>query len=93
MIKAGAQRRAAELGIALIAPDTSPRAPAYTEKPMLGLRSPRASISTRQAKPWSAHYRMETYLTQELPALLAQRCQSTSDGSDYPAIRWAVTAR
>ena len=74
MIKAGAQRRATELGIALIAPDTSPRGagvPGETDSWDFGLAASFYLDAT--AKPWSAHYRMETYLTQELPALLAQQ--------------------
>ena len=74
MIKAGAQRRAAELGIALIAPDTSPRGagvPGETDSWDFGLAA--SFYLDASAKPWSAHYRMETYLTQELPALLAQQ--------------------
>jgi len=74
MIKAGAQRRATELGIALIAPDTSPRGagvPGEADSWDFGLAA--SFYLDASAKPWSAHYRMETYLTQELPALLAQQ--------------------
>ncbi|WP_156861309.1 S-formylglutathione hydrolase [Casimicrobium huifangae] len=73
MIKAGAQRRAAELGIALIAPDTSPRGagvPGETDSWDFGLAASFYLDAT--VSPWSQHYRMESYLTQELPALLAQ---------------------
>ena len=74
MIKAGAQRRAAELGVALVAPDTSPRGadvPGEADSWDFGLAA--SFYLDASAKPWSAHYRMETYLTQELPALLAQQ--------------------
>lgn len=73
MIKAGAQRRAAELGIALIAPDTSPRGagiPGESDTWDFGLAAS-FYLDATQA-PWSQHYRMEYYLTQELPALLAE---------------------
>jgi S-formylglutathione hydrolase len=70
--KAGAQRVAAELGLALIVPDTSPR--------NLGLPGDRAAsdfgegagfyIDATEA-PWSAHYRMYSYVSAELPALVA----------------------
>lgn len=73
MIKAGAQRRAAELGIALVAPDTSPRGagvPGEADSWDFGLAASFYLDAT--VSPWSQHYRMESYLTQELPALLAQ---------------------
>ncbi len=69
--KAGAQRYAAELGIALVAPDTSPR----------GLNLPGEDddwdfgtgagfyVNATQA-PWAEHYRMYEYVTTELPALV-----------------------
>jgi S-formylglutathione hydrolase len=71
-IKAGAQRLAAELGLALLTPDTSPR---HT-----GVDSPDWDfgvgagfyLDATQA-PWSAHWRMESYLLQELlPAVAAE---------------------
>jgi len=74
MIKAGAQRRAAELGIALVAPDTSPRdagVPGETDNWDFGLAASFYLDAT--AAPWSKHYRMESYLTQEMPALLSQQ--------------------
>ena len=72
-IKAGAQRMAAELGLMLVTPDTSPRG--------TGIEGAEASWdfgggagfyvdATRE--PWARHWRMESYLTQELPALLAE---------------------
>ena len=73
-IKAGAQRVAAELGLMLVTPDTSPRE--------TGVASADASWDFGNAagfyidatnEPWARHWRMESYLTQELPALLAQQ--------------------
>jgi S-formylglutathione hydrolase len=71
-IKAGAQRVAAELGLMLVTPDTSPRTS--------GIDGADASwdfghgagfyLDATQA-PWATHWRMESYVTQELPALLA----------------------
>jgi S-formylglutathione hydrolase len=71
-IKAGAQRVAAELGIALIAPDTSPRGaavPGETDSWDLGVGAGFYLDAT--AAPWSSHYRMESYLCDELLALVA----------------------
>lgn len=67
MAKAGAQRLAAELGLALIAPDTSPRGaqvPGEADSWELGLAAS-FYLDATQA-PWSAHYCMESYLAAEL---------------------------
>ncbi len=69
--KAGAQRYAAELDIALIIPDTSPRGekvPDAAERYDLGHGAGFYVNATRQ--PWSKHYRMYDYVTRELPALV-----------------------
>ncbi len=71
MIKAGAQRLAASLGLALIAPDTSPRGanlPGDTDSWDFGVGAG-FYLDATQA-PWSQHYRMESYLTGELLPLL-----------------------
>jgi S-formylglutathione hydrolase len=68
----GAQRLAAELGLALIAPDTSPRGakiPGETDSWDFG-RGAGFYLDATQA-PWSQHYRMESYITSELLPLLA----------------------
>ena len=71
MTKAGAQRQAAELGMALIAPDTSPRGanvPGEADSWDFGVGAG-FYLDATQA-PWSTHYRMESYLTAELLPLL-----------------------
>lgn len=71
MIKAGAQRVAAELGLALIAPDTSPRGvplPGDSEHWDFGVGAGFYVDAT--VEPWSRHYRMYSYLVRELPALV-----------------------
>jgi len=73
MIKAGAQRIAAELGLALITPDTSPRGAGIageTESWDFGVGAGFYLDATEA--PWSTHYRMETYLVAELIPLLTQ---------------------
>jgi S-formylglutathione hydrolase len=63
MIKAGAQRVAAELGIILVAPDTSPRGagvPGETDNWDFGVGAGFYLDAT--AEPWSRHYRMESYI-------------------------------
>ena len=73
-IKAGAQRVAAELGLLLITPDTSPRgtgAAGADETWDFGTAAC-FYLDATQA-PWAPRWRMESYITQELPALLAER--------------------
>jgi S-formylglutathione hydrolase len=69
--KAGAQRVAAELGIAIAVPDTSPRGiefPGDRESYDFGIGAG-YYVDATQA-PWSRAYRMYSYVTEELPALL-----------------------
>jgi len=78
-IKAGAQRLAAELGLMLVAPDTSPRErlPGDDASWDFGLAAG-FYVDATQA-PWSAHYRMYSYVTRELPAIVAARFPARSD--------------
>ncbi|EEB77376.1 S-formylglutathione hydrolase [marine gamma proteobacterium HTCC2148] len=70
--KAGAQRYAAEHGIAIVAPDTSPRGEGVPDDPEaawdFGLGAGFYVNATQS--PWSQHYRMYDYVVTELPALL-----------------------
>ena len=73
MVKAGAQQHAARLGLALIAPDTSPRGaglPGEAEAWDFGVGAG-FYLDAIQA-PWSRHWRMESYLLQELLPLLGE---------------------
>ena len=71
-VKAGAQRIAAELGLLLIAPDTSPRGDAVPSDPAgsydFGLGAGYYIDATEQ--PWSRNYRMASYIEHELPGLI-----------------------
>ena len=71
-VKAGAQRIAAELGLMLVAPDTSPRGEGVPDDPDgaydFGLGAG-FYVDATQA-PWSANYRMRSYIERELPALI-----------------------
>ena len=72
IVKAGAQRYAAELGIMLVAPDTSPRNTGIVkEDEEWDLGSGAGFYLDATATPWSKHYQMYSYVTQELPALIA----------------------
>ena len=71
-IKAGAQRVAAELGLMLVAPDTSPRVPRLPGDDSawdFGLGAGFYVDAT--VEPWSRHYRMYSYVTRELPQIVA----------------------
>jgi S-formylglutathione hydrolase len=73
MAKAGAQRYAAEHGLALVAPDTSPRncgIPGEEDDWDFGTGAGFYVDATEA--PWNAHYRMYTYVVEELPALVAE---------------------
>ncbi len=71
--KAGAQRYAAETGVAIVCPDTSPRGEDVPDDPEsaydFGLGAGFYVNATQQ--PWAKHYQMYSYITEELPALLA----------------------
>lgn len=71
MQKAGAQRIAAELGIAIICPDTSPRGLDLPgEHDSYDFGSGAGFYVNATQEPWKTHYRMYDYITQELPALV-----------------------
>jgi S-formylglutathione hydrolase len=72
IVKAGAQRLASQLGLALVAPDTSPRGlkiPGEAESWDFGLGAGFYVDATQP--PWSRGYRMYSYVTKELPQLVA----------------------
>ena len=69
--KAGAQRVAAELGIALVMPDTSPRGENVADAPGaydLGVGAGFYVNATQ--KPWNHHFQMYDYVVNELPTLV-----------------------
>ena len=72
MVKSGAQRVASELGLMLVSPDTSPRGDDVPDDPDkdydFGLGAGFYVNATQE--PWSRHYHMYDYVTQELQALI-----------------------
>lgn len=70
-IKAGAQALAAELGLILVTPDTSPRGDGVADDPAWDMGQAASFYLDAAAAPWAAHYRMRTWLIDELPALIA----------------------
>jgi len=70
-VKAGAQRYAAEYGVALVMPDTSPRGEGVADVPdRYDLGQGAGFYVNATEMPWSRHYHMYDYITTELPALV-----------------------
>ncbi|TMV11309.1 S-formylglutathione hydrolase [Arenibacterium halophilum] len=72
MTKAGAQAWAAEHGIALVFPDTSPRGDDVADDDAYDLGKGAGFYVNATQEPWSAHYQMWDYIAEELPNLLAE---------------------
>ena len=69
--KAGAQRYAAELGIALVMPDTSPRGEGVADaEDRYDLGQGAGFYVNATEQPWAEHYQMYDYVSRELPALI-----------------------
>ncbi|MCP5207973.1 MAG: S-formylglutathione hydrolase [Hahellaceae bacterium] len=82
MQKASAQRIAAELGIAIVAPDTSPRGEDVADDEAYDLGQGAGFYVNATQAPWSRHYQMYDYVVNELPTLI----ESTFPVSDKRAI-------
>ena len=70
--KAGFQRHAAEHGLIVVAPDTSPRGEGVANDAGYDLGQGAGFYVNATQAPWAAHYRMQDYVSQELPALVEQ---------------------
>ena len=70
-VKSGVQKEAAELGIAVVAPDTSPRNTGIPgEETDYDLGTGAGFYVDATESPWQAHYQMYSYVVQELPQLV-----------------------
>jgi S-formylglutathione hydrolase len=69
--KGGFQRICAELGLIFVAPDTSPRGADVPDEPDYDFGQGAGFYLDATEEPWAANYRMYSYLTDELPELLA----------------------
>lgn len=80
-VKAGAQRIASELGLILVAPDTSPRGEGVPDDPQgaydFGLGA--GFYVDAAQEPWAKNYRMRSYIERELPALVGENCPADMD--------------
>lgn len=73
MIKSGVQQFAAQHGVLIVAPDTSPRQTGIAgEDDDWDFGTGAGFYVDATQAPWNAHYRMYSYVTQELPSLIAE---------------------
>lgn len=70
MVKAGAQAWAAEHGIAVVFPDTSPRGEGVADDPAFDLGQGAGFYVDATQAPWAANFRMWSYVSDELPNLI-----------------------
>ena len=70
MLKSGAQKWAAEAGIALVFPDTSPRGPGVADDPAFDLGQGAGFYVNATEAPWAPHFRMWDYVAEDLPRVL-----------------------
>jgi S-formylglutathione hydrolase len=80
MDKGEYRRMAAELGLIIVCPDTSPRGDDVADE-MTNWQMGKGAGFYLDAtqKPWSDHYRMYSYVTEELPALIAENFRADMD--------------
>jgi len=76
--KAGAQRYAAEHGVVVVAPDTSPRGEGVADDPAYDLGQGAGFYVNAERAPWARHYRMYDYVVHELPALVEAQLPVTA---------------
>ena len=72
MVKAGAQAWAAEAGIALVFPDTSPRGEEVANDDAYDLGQGAGFYVNATEDPWSPHFQMWDYIADELPGVVAE---------------------
>ncbi len=77
--KAGAYRVAAELGLIVIAPDTSPRGDDVADDEAYDLGQGAGFYLNATQAPWAQHYQMYDYITQELPELIFNEFSADAD--------------
>lgn len=77
--KAGAQRVAAELGLVIVAPDTSPRGEAVADVEDWDFGKGAGFYLSATQPPWSDHYRMDRYVVEELTALVQKEFGTDPD--------------
>lgn len=72
-VKAGFQRTAAELGLIIVCPDTSPRGDHVPDDDAYDFGIGAGFYLDATETPWAKNFQMETYIVKELPALIGDR--------------------
>lgn len=75
--KAGAYRTAAEHGVIVVAPDTSPRGEGVADDPAYDLGQGAGFYVDATQAPWAPHFRMESYVVEELVGLIDREFPTT----------------
>ncbi|MBT1886754.1 S-formylglutathione hydrolase, partial [Enterobacter hormaechei subsp. xiangfangensis] len=70
--KSSVQRYAAEHGIMIVAPDTSPRGTDIPDDPDYALGQGAGFYVNATQEPWATHYKMYDYVVNELPSLIEE---------------------
>lgn len=81
--KAGAYKAAAEHGVIIVAPDTSPRGEGVADDAAYDLGQGAGFYVDATQTPWTPHFRMETYVTDELIALIDAQFPTTKTRSIF----------
>ncbi|CAM3622633.1 S-formylglutathione hydrolase [Parendozoicomonas haliclonae] len=79
MQKAGAHRAAAELGIAIVAPDTSPRGEGAANADQYDLGQGAGFYLDASQQPWAEHFRMESFIVDELRQIVEESFPVTGE--------------
>ena len=72
MEKGEYRRAASDLGLIIVAPDTSPRGDGVPDDPAYDMGQGAGFYVDATEEPWAQHFRMRSYIERELPALIAQ---------------------
>lgn len=81
--KAGAQQYAAQHGLILVAPDTSPRGPDVADAEGYDIGLGAGFYVNATEAPWAPNYRMAEYVARELPALIEDNFRTTGRQSIF----------
>lgn len=81
--KAGAYRAAAEHGVIVVAPDTSPRGAGVADDPAYDIGQGAGFYVDATRAPWAPHFRMESYVVEELIGLIDRQFPATGARSIF----------
>ena len=79
MIKAGAFRAAAQTGLMIVAPDTSPRGEDVPDDPAYDMGQGAGFYVDATEAPWADHFQMYSYITHELPEVIVNAFSADAD--------------